>query len=59
METEEREASFHGSLITGNVSKEEELSFQMSTFNEAMTQIRELEEGHGRAQGYTARARLA
>ncbi|XP_008697528.1 kinesin-like protein KIF2C isoform X2 [Ursus maritimus] len=45
METEEMEASSHGSLITGNFSKEEEeLSSQMSSFNEAMSQIRELEE---------------
>lgn len=45
METEEMEASSNGALITGNFSKEEEeLSSQMSSFNEAMTQIRELEE---------------
>ncbi|CAD7669754.1 unnamed protein product [Nyctereutes procyonoides] len=45
METEEMESSSHGSLITGNVSKEdEELSSQMSSFNEAMSQVRELEE---------------
>ncbi|XP_022352865.1 kinesin-like protein KIF2C isoform X2 [Enhydra lutris kenyoni] len=45
METEEMEASSHGSLIPGNFSKEEEeLSSQMSSFNEAMSQIRELEE---------------
>ncbi|GAB5574995.1 kinesin-like protein KIF2C isoform X1 [Prionailurus iriomotensis] len=45
METEEMEASSHGSLITSNFSKEEEeLSSQMSSFNEAMSQIRELEE---------------
>uniref|UniRef100_A0A8C5ZY61 Kinesin-like protein n=1 Tax=Marmota marmota marmota TaxID=9994 RepID=A0A8C5ZY61_MARMA len=42
METEEMEASSNGPLITGN--EEEELSSQMSSFNEAMTQIRELEE---------------
>uniref|UniRef100_I3M7M4 Kinesin-like protein n=1 Tax=Ictidomys tridecemlineatus TaxID=43179 RepID=I3M7M4_ICTTR len=42
METEEMEASSNGPLITGN--NEEELSSQMSSFNEAMTQIRELEE---------------
>ncbi|KAM7099867.1 kinesin-like protein KIF2C isoform 2-T2 [Molossus nigricans] len=45
METEETEVSSHASLITGNFSKEEEeLSSHMSSFNEAMTQIRELEE---------------
>ncbi|KAB1269379.1 Kinesin-like protein KIF2C [Camelus dromedarius] len=45
METEEMEASSNGALSTGNFSKEEEeLSSQMSSFNEAMTQIRELEE---------------
>ncbi|KAM5266469.1 kinesin-like protein KIF2C isoform 3-T3 [Hipposideros larvatus] len=45
METEEMEASSDGALITGDFSKEEEeLSSQMSSFNEAMTQIRELEE---------------
>lgn len=45
METEETEASFQESLVTSNFSKEEEeLSSQMSSFNEAMTQIRELEE---------------
>ncbi|XP_067581994.1 kinesin-like protein KIF2C isoform X2 [Pseudorca crassidens] len=45
METEEMEASSDGALSTGNFSKEEEeLSSQMSSFNEAMTQIRELEE---------------
>ncbi|KAF5923245.1 hypothetical protein HPG69_012335, partial [Diceros bicornis minor] len=45
METEEMEASSSGALISGNFSKEEEeLSSQMSSFNEAMTQIRELEE---------------
>ncbi|CAD7684391.1 unnamed protein product [Nyctereutes procyonoides] len=45
METEEMESSSHGSLISGNFSKEdEELSSQMSSFNEAMSQIRELEE---------------
>ncbi|XP_004461311.1 kinesin-like protein KIF2C isoform X2 [Dasypus novemcinctus] len=45
METEETETSSNGALITGNFSKEEEeLSSQMSSFNEAMTQISELEE---------------
>ncbi|XP_045228304.1 kinesin-like protein KIF2C isoform X3 [Macaca fascicularis] len=45
METEEMEACSNGALIPGNLSKEEEeLSSQMSSFNEAMTQIRELEE---------------
>ncbi|XP_020039014.1 kinesin-like protein KIF2C isoform X2 [Castor canadensis] len=45
METEEMEASPSRTLISGNFSKEEEeLSSQMSSFNEAMTQIRELEE---------------
>ncbi|XP_027793344.1 kinesin-like protein KIF2C isoform X1 [Marmota flaviventris] len=46
METEEMEASSIGPLITGNnfSKEEEELSSQMSSFNEAMTQIRELEE---------------
>ncbi|XP_024618691.1 kinesin-like protein KIF2C [Neophocaena asiaeorientalis asiaeorientalis] len=45
METEEMEASSDRALSTGNFSKEEEeLSSQMSSFNEAMTQIRELEE---------------
>ncbi|XP_019813167.2 kinesin-like protein KIF2C isoform X2 [Bos indicus] len=45
METEEMEASSNGALSAGNFSKEEdELSSQMSSFNEAMTQIRELEE---------------
>lgn len=45
METEETEDSFQESLITSNFSKEEEeLSSQMSSFNEALTQIRELEE---------------
>ncbi|XP_007450407.1 PREDICTED: kinesin-like protein KIF2C isoform X2 [Lipotes vexillifer] len=45
VETEEMEASSDGALSTGNFSKEEEeLSSQMSSFNEAMTQIRELEE---------------
>ncbi|XP_077006014.1 kinesin-like protein KIF2C isoform X2 [Tamandua tetradactyla] len=45
METEETEASSNGALITGNFSKEEEeLSSQMVSFNEAMTQISELEE---------------
>uniref|UniRef100_A0A2K5I8T9 Kinesin-like protein n=1 Tax=Colobus angolensis palliatus TaxID=336983 RepID=A0A2K5I8T9_COLAP len=45
METEEMEACSNGVLIPGNLSmEEEELSSQMSSFNEAMTQIRELEE---------------
>ncbi|XP_004621631.1 kinesin-like protein KIF2C isoform X2 [Sorex araneus] len=45
METEETETSSIGALMTSNFSKEEEeLSSQMSSFNEAMTQIRELEE---------------
>ncbi|XP_066232224.1 kinesin-like protein KIF2C [Saccopteryx leptura] len=45
MEIEGTEAISHGSLIVGSFSKEdEELSSQMSSFNEAMTQIRELEE---------------
>ncbi|XP_065770379.1 kinesin-like protein KIF2C isoform X2 [Muntiacus reevesi] len=45
METEEMETSSNGALSAGNFSKEEdELSSQMSSFNEAMTQIRELEE---------------
>nr|XP_054346568.1 kinesin-like protein KIF2C isoform X4 [Pongo pygmaeus] len=45
METEEMEACSNGALIPGNLSKEEEeLSSQMSSFNEAMTQIRELED---------------
>ncbi|XP_032103245.1 kinesin-like protein KIF2C isoform X3 [Sapajus apella] len=45
METEEMEACSNGALISGNLSKEEEeLSSQLSSFNEAMTQIRELEE---------------
>ncbi|XP_032952585.1 kinesin-like protein KIF2C [Rhinolophus ferrumequinum] len=39
------EASSGGALNAGDFSKdEEELSSQMSSFNEAMTQIRELEE---------------
>ncbi|XP_028641969.1 kinesin-like protein KIF2C isoform X2 [Grammomys surdaster] len=42
METEEMEASSNGTSLAGN--EEEELSSQMSSFNEAMTQIRELEE---------------
>ncbi|KAM5322563.1 kinesin-like protein KIF2C isoform 2-T2 [Glossophaga mutica] len=42
MEIEETEASSNGSLTAEN--EEEELSSQMSSFNEAMTQIRELEE---------------
>nr|XP_034358731.1 kinesin-like protein KIF2C isoform X5 [Arvicanthis niloticus] len=45
METEEMEASSNGTSLAGNVRREEEeLSSQMSSFNEAMTQIRELEE---------------
>ncbi|XP_003801241.1 kinesin-like protein KIF2C [Otolemur garnettii] len=45
METEDMGASSNGTSMTGNFSKEEEeLSSQMSSFNEAMTQIRELEE---------------
>ncbi|XP_006899085.1 PREDICTED: kinesin-like protein KIF2C [Elephantulus edwardii] len=45
METEETEINSNGTLITENFSKEEEeLSSQMSSVNEAMTQIRELEE---------------
>ncbi|KAM9242305.1 kinesin-like protein KIF2C isoform 2-T2 [Dugong dugon] len=45
METEETEVSSNGALIEGNFSREEEeLSSQMSSFNEAMTQIRELED---------------
>lgn len=44
METEETEASSHGSLMARNFSREEELSSQMSSFTEAVTQIRELEE---------------
>ncbi|XP_055986883.1 kinesin-like protein KIF2C isoform X2 [Sorex fumeus] len=45
METEETDTSSIGTLMTSNFSKEEEeLSSQMSSFNEAMTQIRELEE---------------
>lgn len=44
METEETEASSHGSLNAGNFSREEELSSQMSSFPEAVTQNRELEE---------------
>ncbi|XP_036925549.1 kinesin-like protein KIF2C isoform X1 [Sturnira hondurensis] len=45
MEIEETEASSNGSLTADNFSKEEEeLSCQMSSFNEAMNQIRELEE---------------
>ncbi|XP_040833664.1 kinesin-like protein KIF2C isoform X2 [Ochotona curzoniae] len=43
METEELEASSNGNRIASNFS-EEELSSQMSSFNEALTQIRELEE---------------
>ncbi|KAM6173461.1 kinesin-like protein KIF2C isoform 2-T2 [Erethizon dorsatum] len=42
METDETEASSAGALAAN--SEEEELSSQMSSFNEAMTQIRELEE---------------
>ncbi|XP_010608443.1 kinesin-like protein KIF2C isoform X2 [Fukomys damarensis] len=46
METEEIEASSTGALMAHNFSKEEDddLSSHMSSFNEAMTQIRELEE---------------
>ncbi|XP_023579999.1 kinesin-like protein KIF2C isoform X1 [Octodon degus] len=46
MEIDEAEASFAGAPAANNFSKEEEeeLSSQMSSFNEAMTQIRELEE---------------
>ncbi|XP_013377086.1 PREDICTED: kinesin-like protein KIF2C isoform X4 [Chinchilla lanigera] len=45
METDETEASSAGALATNSFSKEEEeLSSQMSSFNETMTQIRELEE---------------
>ncbi|KAM8789454.1 kinesin-like protein KIF2C [Rhynchonycteris naso] len=45
MEIEETVAISHGSLIIGGFSNEDEdLSSQMSSFNEAMTQIRELEE---------------
>ncbi|KAM5248245.1 LOW QUALITY PROTEIN: kinesin-like protein KIF2C [Ctenodactylus gundi] len=47
METDEMEASSNRALITRNFSREEEeedLSSQMSSFNEVMTQIRELEE---------------
>ncbi|CAO2588653.1 Kinesin-like protein KIF2C [Lemmus lemmus] len=45
METEEMEASSNGTSVAVNFFKEEEeLSSQMSSFNEAMTQIRELEE---------------
>ncbi|XP_037005449.1 kinesin-like protein KIF2C isoform X1 [Artibeus jamaicensis] len=46
MEIEETEASSNSSLTADNFSKEEEeeLSCQMSGFNEAMNQIRELEE---------------
>ncbi|XP_053431946.1 kinesin-like protein KIF2C isoform X1 [Nycticebus coucang] len=45
METEDMRASSNGTSMTGNFSKEEEeLSSQMSSFNEAMTQIRELED---------------
>ncbi|XP_008263578.2 kinesin-like protein KIF2C isoform X2 [Oryctolagus cuniculus] len=45
METEEMEASSKGARIASNFfSEEDELSSQMSSFNEAMTQIRELEE---------------
>ncbi|KAM5291440.1 LOW QUALITY PROTEIN: kinesin-like protein KIF2C [Glossophaga mutica] len=43
MEVEQTEASLNGSLTTDNFPKEE-LSSQMSSFNEVMTQIRELEE---------------
>ena len=41
MGTEVMEASSNGTSLAGN---EEELSSQMSSFNEVMTQIRELEE---------------
>ncbi|KAM5291444.1 LOW QUALITY PROTEIN: kinesin-like protein KIF2C [Glossophaga mutica] len=46
MEVEQTEASLNGSLTADNFPKEEEeeLSSQMSSFNEVMTQIRELEE---------------
>ncbi|XP_021489075.1 kinesin-like protein KIF2C [Meriones unguiculatus] len=45
METEDMEASSDGISMADNFSKEEEeLCSQMSSFNEAMTQIRELEE---------------
>ncbi|XP_021106436.1 kinesin-like protein KIF2C isoform X2 [Heterocephalus glaber] len=46
METEETGASSTEALMAHNFSKEEDddLSSQMSSFNEAMTQIRELEE---------------
>uniref|UniRef100_A0A8C6S1K7 Kinesin-like protein n=1 Tax=Nannospalax galili TaxID=1026970 RepID=A0A8C6S1K7_NANGA len=45
METEEMEACSNETSVAGNLSKEEdELSSQTSSFNEAMTQIRELEE---------------
>ncbi|XP_012872242.1 PREDICTED: kinesin-like protein KIF2C [Dipodomys ordii] len=45
METEEMETNCNRALISSSFSKEEdELSSQMSSFNEAMTQIRELEE---------------
>ncbi|XP_004699537.1 kinesin-like protein KIF2C [Echinops telfairi] len=45
METEETEVCSNCTLSSGNFSKdEEELSSQMSSFNEAMAQIRELEE---------------
>ncbi|KAK7811150.1 hypothetical protein U0070_016090 [Myodes glareolus] len=44
METEEMEASSNGTLLAVNFFRgEEELSSQMSSFNEAMTQTRELE----------------
>ncbi|KAM5291452.1 LOW QUALITY PROTEIN: kinesin-like protein KIF2C [Glossophaga mutica] len=46
MKVEETEAILNGSLTADNFPKEEEeeLSSQMSSFNEVMTQIRELEE---------------
>nr|XP_051693223.1 kinesin-like protein KIF2C [Oryctolagus cuniculus]XP_051693224.1 kinesin-like protein KIF2C [Oryctolagus cuniculus] len=45
METEEMEASSKGARSASNFSNEEdELSSQVSSFNEATTQIRELEE---------------
>ncbi|ERE86263.1 kinesin-like protein KIF2C [Cricetulus griseus] len=44
METEEMEASSNGTSLAVNFKEEEELSSQMSSFNEAMSQIRELEE---------------
>ncbi|MBZ3875597.1 Kinesin-like protein KIF2C [Sciurus carolinensis] len=45
METEEKEIISNGALITGCFSEEEEeLSSQMSSFNEAMTQLRAMKE---------------